>query len=184
MRKSTIRIAGYGRLANSHSMSHIKAKHNIPHHKVFKFIDFTPLNTKGPEFEKNNNPISSFKEVVDKHTKILNKRTIQRGKSLVIRTKPQLSEARIILKAEAQRLQAREIVISNKLKGKAKVHAIVIKLFETISQLLELSIDSTRIQLKGYEIIGDIFMLYKDYISAALYYSKGVNFNIIIEITF
>ena len=43
-----------------------------------------------------------------------------------------------------------------------------------MEQLLDLSFDTTNIQIKAYELIGDIFIVYKDYLRAIIYYSLGV----------
>ena len=144
-----------------------------------KYIDSTPLNIKGPNLDKFISPDNSRKAAFDKYSKnpSLNKSLLQKGKSFVTRKKPPIMlDIEVFLNSETFRLNAKEIASSMKYKGELKKHMIITQLVESISNLLNSSVNTLYIQIRGYEIIADILIIYKDYVGAIVYLAKGVFF--------
>ncbi len=74
---------------------------------------------------------------------------------------------------EASRLKARAVACEVT-GGEHKERMLVSECFEMISGSLALPFPTAALQLRGYELIGDIFFIYKDYLSAVLYFCQGV----------
>ena len=89
----------------------------------------------------------------------------------------------ILLKAEEKRQKIRESIKILKSNQEKQKERIILRCFDMMSIILDLPFDRSKFQVKGFEIMGDIFEHFKDYMKSILYYIKGVIYNLNIEST-
>ncbi len=79
-----------------------------------------------------------------------------------------------LIRTEIARLQARETACGMKIDGESKKGILAYECFEMVASALDLPFFGAMLQAYSYELIGDLFLVYRDFRNAALYYCKGV----------
>ena len=83
-----------------------------------------------------------------------------------------------LLTIEEIRQNIRESMISSKLDAIDRKNRVTKEFFHMMSYVISLPFNEGKFQIKGYEILGDIMIQFKNYKLAMVYYMKGV-FNIL-----
>jgi len=81
---------------------------------------------------------------------------------------------KIMLETENLRLKLKENALLSKNEGEIKKFNIIKDYFDTISCLMDMPFNTSLLQIKAYDVIGEILMIYKDFKNAAIYFFKGV----------
>ena len=86
----------------------------------------------------------------------------------------------VLENAEVSKVKAKEIVNEIRLCIEKRKHLLISECFNLIRYLLDFSFSRVEFQLKGFELLGDIMIEFRDYNNALLYYFKGVHILLII----